>query len=542
MDESSLAWLVLAAPLSLLAVAALALGAGRDRAPVMRQAGTAATWFGVAVALAAGFAVVVGGATSSPLLGVDGLGASVRLDALSTIMFAMIGLLAVVIYRYSVTYLDGDERQVVFLGRLAATVAAVEVLVLAGNLALLLAAWVATSLALHGLLLFYSQRRAARVAGRKKFVVARIGDVFLAASFVLLYRTFGTGDLQAIFDGAVARSADTWAFGSVEVAAVGIAVAAMLKSAQFPTHGWLVEVMETPTPVSALLHAGILNAGPFLVIRMALVVDGADVATALLIAVGGFTALFASLVLLTQPTVKVALGYSSAAHMGFMLLICGIGVFPAALLHLVAHSFYKAHAFLSSGSVVDEARAAPVALPQRLGRPIRIVGSFAVAAVLYLALASVVGIGVLRDPLLLAVGAILVLGTAQIVAPAMDSSGPVAAVVRAVLMALGVTVAFFALEEGAHVLLAGAVPEEVTRTALHLVLIGMVLVAFTVAVVFQILEPARGPSTRRRHLAMHLRNGLYANAAFDRVVGALRMRHQPPLARTGLVPATQEDQ
>lgn len=512
--------LVLSGPLGFAGVAAMAVRRPRDNGR-LRRAGAVASWFGVAVAAVAGSVTAADRWVQSPTFGLGGLGLSVRLDPISVVMFVMISVLAVVIFRFSCTYLDGDDRCGVFLGRLAVTIAAVEILVISGNLALLMAAWVATSLALHRLLVFYPERRRAVLAARKKFIVARTGDAFLASAAVLLYHQFGTGNLERIFVGVRAMHGSSTS-GSVQAAGVCIVVAAILKSAQFPTHGWLVEVMETPTPVSALLHAGILNAGPFLVVRMAYVVEDVRPATALLIAVGGFTAVFASVVLLTQPSVKVSLGYSSAAHMGFMLMICGIGVFPAALLHLVAHSFYKAHAFLSSGSVIDETRAAKVALARRLGSPIRLAGSVVVALSIYLALAVAWRVDFRHQPTLLAIGAILVMGTTQLVAPALDSAGPAVGVARAAVLAVWVTAAFFGLEHGLAHLLGDAVPIASTPDALNVALIGLVLAGFGTVVAFQILEPARPKSTRRRAVAIHLRNGLYANALFDKAVGAMR--------------------
>ncbi len=208
---SALTFLVLTAPLAFVAVATLAVAHPGIRPRPVERLGAIASWYGVVVAVAAGLWVAFEGMTASTLLGWEGLGISIRLDALSTIMFVMIALLAVVIFRYSCTYLDGDDRHGVFLGRLAATIAAVEILVLAGNLALLVAAWIATSLALHGLLLFYKDRRGAVVAARKKFIAARVGDVVPdRRAAVLLYARFGTGDLQVIFDtaGAGHRGAD----------------------------------------------------------------------------------------------------------------------------------------------------------------------------------------------------------------------------------------------------------------------------------------------------------------------------------------------
>jgi len=519
---SWIAWLVLIGPGMLAVAAAVALTTPGMRPARAVRTGMMATWLGVAVAVVAGAATASQGLIESPTLGSTTLGLSVRLDGLSTVIFAMVALLGVVIYRYSCTYLDGDPRQGSFLAGLALTIAAVEVLVLAGSLTVLVAAWIGTSLALHRLLLFYPERRGAVIAARKKFIAARAGDVLLIAGAVLLTTHFDSGNLEIIFNGAIAEAAAGATSSATIIAAVCMALAAILKSAQFPTHGWLVEVMETPTPVSALLHAGILNAGPFLAIRMAFVMDQAGAANTLLIIVGGATAVIASVVLLTQPSVKVALGYSSAAHMGFMLMICGTGVYAAALLHLVAHSFYKAHAFLSSGGAIDEARAAHVKLPARLGNPLRIAASAAIAAALYALVAVILQIDVTKEPMLLAIGAILVLGTTQIVAPTLDSQGTGAATIRTSLLAAGVTISFFTLETGAHHLLANATPAEIERTLWQYLPLVAVLVTFAAVVILQIAEPSRRPSARRRALAIHLRNGLYANAMFDRLVGSLR--------------------
>lgn len=413
------------------------------------------------------------------------------------------------------------------MGRLAATIASVQWLVLSGNLGLLVLAWIMTSLSLHQLLVFYRERRGAVIAARKKFIVARLGDVSLVAAVVLLYREFGTGDLELIFTGLKSLLANGSVSMAIEGAALLIALAAILKSAQFPTHGWLIEVMETPTPVSALLHAGLLNAGPFLVTRMAFVMEGAGAASVALILFGGFTALFASVAFLTQPAVKTALGYSSVAHMGFMLLVCALGVYPAAMLHLVAHSFYKAHAFLSSGSVVESARASRIALPKRLGSPLRIGLSILVSMLIYLIFAYLWGIDPVREAALLATGAIVVMGLAQIIAPALDASGLKTATFRAALLALLVATAFFSLESAAHFLLRSQLPQLTQPGFLQLSLIIMVLIVYAAAVLWQILGPALPQQENMARLAVHFRHGFYANACFDRLVGALKLERKP---------------
>ncbi|UDY37620.1 proton-conducting transporter transmembrane domain-containing protein [Dermatobacter hominis] len=520
--------LVLIAPASFLVAAATGLVPRLRSSEVVVRAGKVAAGVGVVAAVAAASSVAVDGAVTGPTLGWDGLGASIRLDALSVTMLTMVSILAAVVFAYSCTYLEGDPRRGTFLVRLAQTIAAVEVLVIAGNLALLVLAWIGASLGLHRLLTFDPHRVRAVLAARKRFVVARVCDVALVLACVLLHQRFGTGDLAAI-----SRSLELDPGGAdvaTVVAALAVVVAAALKSAQFPTQGWLIEVMETPTPVSALLHAGLLNAGPFLVLRSSAVVDGAVAATTVLIVVGATTALVASVILLTQPSVKVSLAYSSAAHMGFMLLICGMGFYSAALLHLVAHSFYKAHAFLSSGSTVDERRASTVHLPARLGRPGPLVLSALVAAGLYLGIAMLLGVEVVDEPMLLLVGAVLVMGTSLLIAPALDARSFPAVRAVAVVAAAGVTSSFFLLEAGAHRLLDGTVVEPDTRTPLQVALVLVVLTAFAWVIRLQMLHPSGPPSARARRMLVHLRNGLYADVAFERVVAAIWPHPSAPAA------------
>ena len=173
-------------------------------------------------------------------------------------------------------------------------------LVTAGNLVQLILAWIATSLFLNRLLLFYPDRVAAQRAAAKKFVTARLSDVALIGAAALLAVADRSADI-----GSILKAAHAGEGGSLSVLAAGLmALAAMLKSAQFPTHGWLTEVMETPTPVSALLHAGVINAGGFLLIRFADVMPLAPGVLAALVMIGGFTALYGSLVMLTQPAVR----------------------------------------------------------------------------------------------------------------------------------------------------------------------------------------------------------------------------------------------
>lgn len=452
-----------------------------------------------------------------------GLGISLRLDPLSVLVFAMINLIAFIVLRFSYNYIDGDARHGVFTGRLAATIASVQLLVLSGNLGLLWFTWMLTSFSLHRLLKFYPGRTRAVIAARKKFITARLSDAFLLGALVLLYRHFGSGNLEVIIEGMRQVSGREMSL-HLELAALCIAIAAILKSALFPTHGWLVEVMETPTPVSALLHAGLLNAGPFLVARLAFVVHGSTYGPLVLIIFGGFTALFASVTYLTQTSVKTALGYSSVAHMGFSLLLCGMGLYAAAMLHLVAHSFYKAHAFLSSGSAIDVLKASRISLPSRLHNPWRLLASAALAFAIFAGLAYVWGIILFESISFFAVSAVMAMGVSLMLSKAFDSKGSGQVMVKTALLAGAVGIAFFSLEAAMSKLLGVHVPIIATPGVASILLIAGLLVLFATVVLIQMTASQSPLSPHWQRWAIHVRNGLYTNAWYDRMAGALQQK------------------
>ncbi len=464
-----------------------------------------------------GFLVFKNGLIETSFIGFKNLGLSLRFDSLSLLMFGMIALLSFIIIRFSFNYLDGDNRQGVFLGRLSATIASVQLLVLSGNLGILFTSWVLTSVFLHRLLVFYKERPGAQLAARKKFIIARLGDLSLLSAFVLLYNQFNTGNLEVIF---TSIKTGNIAFNHIGLIGFLLMTAALLKSAQFPFHGWLIEVMETPTPVSALLHAGLLNAGPFLIVRMAFVMEASN-APLILVVVGGLTALFGSIVYLTQISVKTALGFSSIAHMGFSLMVCGLGVYPAAMLHLVAHSFYKAHAFLSTGSAIDVVRTSKIMGTIRKANPMRIAMSIIFAMALYLGFVYLWGIDTEKDFSLLAIGAVIVLGLSRILSYAIDSNSSFKLMLQSGFASLVVVALFFSLETAAHHLLSYQLPELTQPILYKKVIILSIISVFGMVVFIQIISPFFQASTFYRALLIHFRNGLYVNVVFDRIVRAL---------------------
>jgi NAD(P)H-quinone oxidoreductase subunit 5 len=508
-------WLAAAGPLALLA-AGLSPSAWVDRDPrgAGRLAlGAALAALGGAVLAAAGLAAAGGG----PLR----LGGAVYLDALSAVVLVLVAFVGAVVVGYSRNHLEGDPRHGRFLRRLCLTLAAVLTLAAAGNLALLAAAWVATSLALHGLLTFYRERPAAVLAARKKFVASRLGDACVAGAVALVWADLGTLDLGAALAAAEAARAGTAALPEHAGWIAGLLVAgALLKSAQFPFHGWLPEVMETPTPVSALLHAGIINAGGFLVARTAGLIVLAPSALDVLAVAGAVTAVFGSLVMLTQTSVKVALAWSTVAQMGFMLLQCGLGAFSAAVLHLVAHALYKAHAFLASGSVVEVAQGLGPHEPAPSPRPWMLAGALAAGALATAAVGAAFGVSPASGPGALVAGAVLAMGTAQLAwASAAGRPGPYVAA-RGAAAVLAVCAAYFALQEGAARLLGTAVPpaSAVPHGPFDAALAAAVVALFGAALALQALLPRRAGDPAWRAAYVHLSNGLYANALADRLV------------------------
>jgi NAD(P)H-quinone oxidoreductase subunit 5 len=521
MNIQLLAFIALLPPLACTLTAILSWFQQGIRPKLVKRMGIISSLLSILVAGTCSVLVAQNGLIESAHTNLDQWGFTLRLDAVSLIMFAMIALLSYIVMRFSLNYLDGDTRQGIFLGRMAATIASVQLFVLSGNLMVLYISWILTSISLHRLLVFYKDRPRAIIAARKKFIIARLADACLLAAFILLYNKFGTGNLEVIFQELKESIASSQSISGMETIAVLIAAAALLKSAQFPTHGWLIEVMETPTPVSALLHAGLLNAGPFLIIRMAFVMEASTSASMLLIILGGFTAIFASVVFLTQTSIKTALGYSSVAHMGFSLMVCGLGLYPAAMLHLVAHSFYKAHSFLSSGSVIDSVRATKAKSSVRTGNLFKIAISILMALGVYSTFALIWGLDPKKDIALMAIGAVIVMGLSRLFASAIDSTASFKLFIRASLLAILVAAAFFLLESGAHHLIASQVPELGFPSFTELILIGVILLLFGIVIFIQIASPLFTNKPSYQALSIHVRNGLYVNTLFDRIVRAL---------------------
>ena len=465
--------------------------------------------------------LVVVGAITSSVIGFDDIGLSFRIDAMSAPLLSLITFIGWVVVRYTTTYLDGEPREGWFMAWLCTALASVMIMVTAGNLVSLVFGWTGSSIALRQLLLFYPDRPGALRAARKHFFSMVLSDGALLIAALLLYFAHSTSDIASILEGVKLNGAT-----SLDLAAAAmLAGAAILKSAQFPLHGWLTEVMEAPTPVSALLHAGIINAGGFVIIRFADLMLAAPAALAALAIIGGFSAILASMVMLTQPAVKTSLAWSTIAQMGFMLLQCGLGLFALALLHILAHSLYKAHAFLSSGGAVERiaasARPGPVAIAN-LGAVGR---SFAAAVSIFIVVGLLFGFHH-KSPQAIALGAILIFGVAYLFVQGFAGAAPRALTRRLIAYALLASVGYFALHALAIALTSTSLPATPAPDALGWVLIATAVISFGAVAFAQATFPLWSHHPAVAGLRVHLANGLYANALMDRSLGSWAKRRQ----------------
>ncbi len=281
----------------------------------------------------------------APHLAHGWLGAS----ALGVWVAVLVQGLGSVIGAFSARYLQGEPAQRRYVSALAAVLAGVHLLLLAQHWLVLIAAWAGVGVALERLLCFYPDRPFAQLAAHKKGLADRLADALLLLAAGLAWWDIGSGSLPALWR----QLAQHGASSALQFSAVALVLSVVLRMALLPVHGWLIQVMEAPTPVSALLHAGVVNLGGYVLIRFAPLLDAAPAARWLLVVFGLVSALLAGLVMLTRISIKVRLAWSTVAQMGFMVLECGVGMYTLAALHLIGHSLYKAHAFLSASSVVQ---------------------------------------------------------------------------------------------------------------------------------------------------------------------------------------------
>jgi NAD(P)H-quinone oxidoreductase subunit 5 len=476
------------------------------------------------VALLAAISLSLNGTADAqwPMAGVFSLG--IYFDKLSAVLLLLVSFLLAIITRYAINYMAGEPAQARFTKWLCLTGGSVLTIVISGNLVQFALAWCATSLCLHQLLLFYPRRPGALLAARKKFILSRLGDVCLLSVIILVYEPFHSWNFSALFHIARELHETGRMTGNLAINAICflLVAGAMLKSAQFPFHSWLPDTMETPTPVSALMHAGIINAGGFLIIRLSPLVTLSPAAMSTLALFGAFTALFASLVMLTHASVKRSLAFSTVAQMGFMMLECGLGAFGLAVLHLVAHSLYKAHAFLASGSIVNLSKSAwtPTARPnaQRLTFAV----AFATATGLMLSSARVFRVDYRHDPALIALGGTFAMALAFSLWNLWSKSLNLKFVAVGLICGSSLVTVYFALHKFVVHLLG---ENEWNNAQLNswpgMAFMAMLLVLFLLVLVIQAELPQWSNRPYFRAVYVHARNGFYFNTLANLVVASV---------------------
>ncbi len=290
------------------------------------------------------------------------------IDRLAAVMMVHILAISTLIAMFSRNYMQQERGFARFYSLLALSTFALLGMVASADLLMLFVFWQLLSALLS--FLSYNYTHSATVRGAfRTFVMLRFGDVAFLGGIVLANMLYGALDLQqlplrAAESLAGQASAAGWAANGVALVTFLIFIGAMSKSAQFPLHMWLPDSLYAPTPVHALLHAGIINAGGFLLTRLAPLYSLSPTTLHIVFAIGLLTALLGSSMMLTQNDIKKTLGYSTIGQMGFMIMECGLGAYALAIFHLIAHGIFKATIFLNCGSVIHAARREP-RLPNR---------------------------------------------------------------------------------------------------------------------------------------------------------------------------------
>jgi NADH-quinone oxidoreductase subunit L len=282
-------------------------------------------------------------------------------DRLSAVMMVLISSVSIVIYAYSVGYLYQDPHERRYLALIGVTTSVLLCMVASANLLMLFVFWQFLSYLLY--LLAHNHVHVATLAGAfRTFTLLRVGDIAFLGGVVLAHSLYGTLEFPDLFGTTTAVSASLLPGLTIDGATAVtllLFIGVMSKSAQVPLHVWLPRSLYAPTPVHALLHAGIINAGGFLINRLAPLFGMSSITLHVAFVVGTMTAMLGASMMLAQSDIKKTLGFSTIGQMGYMIMECGLGAFSLAVFHLIAHGLFKATVFLNCGNVIHKARSEP---------------------------------------------------------------------------------------------------------------------------------------------------------------------------------------
>ena len=325
-------------------------------------------------------------------------------DRLAATMMVVISGIGTLLYRYSMQYLQQDPGQSRYQTLLAGSIAALLFMVSSADLLTLFLFWQLLSWLLCLLSHNYSHVPTAQSSFRT-FIMLRAGDIAFLAGIVLAYQLYGTLQLAELFERAAAdpKTVSLFGLGLSGPTAITflIFIGAMSKSAQFPLHMWLPDSLYAPTPIHGLLHAGIINAGGFLLNRLAPLYVLSPTTLHIVFFIGLVTTIVGTSMMLVQNDIKKTLGYSTIGQMGYMMMECGLGAFSLAVFHLIAHGLFKATIFLNCGDVIHQTRKEPKSPPTKASKSKLSPQNWAVGCAISLVL-----------PLLIMIGAHLFLGIA----------------------------------------------------------------------------------------------------------------------------------
>ncbi len=291
-----------------------------------------------------------------------------HIDRLSSVMMALISAVGLIIYSYSVDYIFQDFHERRFLALIGLSTFVLLCMVSSANLLMLFIFWQLLSYLLY--LLAHNHTHPGTLEGAfRTFTLLRVGDVAFLGGLALAFSLYGTLEIPELFARATATTSTVSLMPGVELngataVTLLLFIGGMSKSAQFPFFIWLPRSLYAPTPVHALLHAGIINAGGFLINRLAPLFALSPSTLHVVFVIGTATAILGTIMMLTQNDIKKTLGFSTIGQMGYMIMECGLGAFGLAVFHLVAHGIFKATVFLNCGNVIHKARL-EASLPQR---------------------------------------------------------------------------------------------------------------------------------------------------------------------------------
>ena len=281
-----------------------------------------------------------------------------KIDQLTAVMLIVVTTVSSLVHIYSTGYMHGDKGYPRFFSYLALFTFSMLMLVMADNFLQLYVFWEAVGLCSYLLIGFWYEKKSASDAGKKAFIVNRVGDFGFGLGVMLIFITFGTLNYDAVFAAVPSHVGQMVnilgnTYSLYTVIALLLFMGAVGKSAQLPLHVWLPDAMEGPTPVSALIHAAtMVTAGIFMVARCHPIFNESQTALDVVTWTGGITAIFAATIALTQFDIKRVIAYSTISQLGYMFVACGVGAYTAGIFHLMTHAFFKGLLFLGAGSVI----------------------------------------------------------------------------------------------------------------------------------------------------------------------------------------------